>query len=183
MRIYLSNDDRQLVLKLKENDIKAFEEIYYRYNSKLNSFTKIYIKDNAQSEEVVQEVFIKVWEKRHLLDETLSFKSYLFQIVKNHIYNIFRKKIYEIGLEEVSSNECYAQNSVEEQMDLCDLKATTQDLIDKLPTVQRTIFTMSRLDELNNDEISQKLKLSKRTVEHHIYLALKSLKKSFITIK
>lgn len=183
MRIYLSNDDRQLVLKLKENDIKAFEEIYYRYNSKLHSFTKIYIKDNAQSEEVVQEVFIKLWEKRHLLDETLSFKSYLFQIVKNHIYNIFRKKIYEIGLEDVSSTEYYAQNSVEEQMDYNDLKNTTQDLIDKLPTVQRTIFTMSRLEELNNDEISQKLKLSKRTVEHHIYLALKSLKKSLITNK
>lgn len=183
MRVYQSYIDQELVLKIKENDIKAFEEIYFRYKGKLHSFTKVYVKDNVQSEEVVQEVLIKIWEKRHLLDEELSFRCYLFQIVKNHIFNIFRKKIREIGLEEAPSLEHYAHNFTQEQMDFNDLEKATHELIGKLPLVQQKIFKMSKIEELNNKEISEKLNISKRTVEHHIYLALKSLKKSLISYK
>ncbi|MDQ3394826.1 MAG: RNA polymerase sigma-70 factor, partial [Bacteroidota bacterium] len=182
-RIYQAYNDQDLVLKIKQNDIKAFEEIYFRYKGKLKSFTNSYIKDSIQSEEVLQEVFIKLWEKRHLIDENLSLKCYLFQIVKNHIFNLFRKKVHEIRLEDGLSVEHYAKNYTEEQMDYYDLKKTTLDLINKLPLAQRSVITMSKLEELNNDEISIKLNLSKRTVEHHIYLAIKSLKKSLLLIK
>lgn len=183
LKLLKNYTEHDLVLKLKEGDIKAFEELYSRYANRLLAFTHIYIKDKYESEEVVQEVFIKIWEKRHLLDETQSFKSYLFRSVKNYILNIFRKKIRETGLEEISESNTYCSNFTEESINLSDLELATQNTIRGLPSVQRNIFTLSRFEQLNNEEISQKLNISKRTVEHHIYLALKTLKKALVPIK
>lgn len=183
MRILQKYEDRDLIIKLKKGDIKAFEELYYRYNVKLKAFSGTYFKDEVVAEEVVQEVFVKIWERRALLDEDLSFKAYLFQIIKNHIYNIFRKKINEVSYENAPVSNSYNHNPTEELHDLIDLQERTYEVIEKLPHVQKNIFTLSRFEELSNDEISQKLNLSKRTVEHHIYLALKTLKKSLSSSK
>jgi RNA polymerase sigma-70 factor, ECF subfamily len=180
LKNYLEQD---LVIKLRDGDIKAFEELYFRYVNRLLAFTQVYIKDKHQSEEIVQEVFIKIWEKRNLLDESQSFKGYLFKSVKNHILNKFRNKIRETGLEEIQESPAFSRNFTEERINFFDMEHLAQETINCLPAVQRNIFKLSRIEHLNNEDISQKLNISKRTVEHHIYLALKALKKALIPLK
>lgn len=183
IRLLKDHNEQDLVLKLKEGEVKAFEELYLRNVNRLLAYAQLYIKDQYKSEEIVQEVFIKIWEKRHLLDNTQSFKGYLFKAVKNHIFNLFRKKVKEIGLEEMRPEVSYAANFTEELIYCADLEQITQQYVNALPLVQKNIFTLSRFEHLNNEEISQKLNISKRTVEHHIYLALKALKKALVPLK
>ena len=178
MRNYRTVSDRKLVTLIKKGDRQAFDEIYFRYIPRLQAFTRIYIKNDTVGEEALQEVFIKIWEKRGNLDENLSIKAFLFQSVKNQLFNIFRQKTRELNLEEHhTSFEKLAKNTIEEQWDFIELQEQTFKIIDELPEVQKRIFKMSRIDGLNNEEISKTLNLSRRTVEHHIYLALKTLKR------
>jgi RNA polymerase sigma-70 factor (ECF subfamily) len=179
MRPLTNQTDRDLIMLLKAEDLRAFDELYYRYVPRVIAFAGIYIKDKYQCEEVVQEVIIRIWKNRNHLDETASFKSYLFQSVKHYIFNLFRNKVKEYSLEgEASLLEHYSRNDIEEDIDFSELESKTRELVDKLPDMQKHVFQLSRMDGYNNAEIAEKLNLSKRTVEHHLYLALKTLKKS-----
>ena len=176
LRKLKSYSDQELVIRLKQDDVSAFDELYFRYIPRLEAFLKVYAKDKVQTDEVLQEIFIRIWEKRHMLNETLSFKAFLFQVSKNHVLNIFRKKVRELSLECAPEVNTYGTNTIEDQIDYFELHEKTLAIIDSLPATQKQIFKLSRLDGLRNDEISARLNIAKRTVEHHIYLALRTIK-------
>lgn len=162
--------------------MKAFEVLYCRYVPKLLAFLKSFYATDYQSAEIVQEIFIKIWERRDHLKEDLSFSSYLFQAAKNRIYNSSRDKIKELKFYDSFSFQSNdkSRNFIEEYIDFKELQEHSINAIHKLPPVQKKIFLLSRNNGLTNNEIATKLKLSKRTVEQHIYRALKQLKKSVL---
>jgi len=176
MRLLIKYADKDLILLLKQGESKAFDELYYRYVPQLLKFSRIYILDKTESEEAVQEVLIKIWEGRMTLDGERNFKSYLFQSVKNYLFNRIRdkKKIYQLeGIKkEFEQQDSNALDSLCYQ----EFEKTAFGLIDLLPEVQKKVFTLSRMDGLSHKDISEKLNVSIRTVEHHVYLATKSLK-------
>jgi len=132
--------------------------------------------NSQEAEETVQEIFIKIWEKRKYLDENKNFKSYLFQSVKNLLLNKIRnqKKIYSLdGIP--LDKEVYDENVLDD-LNYKDVTKKIFFLIKSLPQVRQQVFVMSRMDGLCNAEIADKLNLSKRTIENHIYLATKFLK-------
>lgn len=172
------NIDRPLVLRLKEGDNQAFEKLFHRYHKKVFYFALRYNNSREDAEGVVQDVFIKIWNERKSLKEDLSFNSYVFTITKNHLFNINRKKLNEKAYREYFVHHfTRIDNRPEEDIIYSDLKKKIDDVIEDLPTQRRKIFIMSRREGMSNKEIAEELGLSVRTVEVHISLALKTIKK------
>ena len=88
----MDKKEQNMVLRLKSGDFEAFDQLFKRYSKRLYGFALNYLKANADAEDLVQHIFVKVWEHRKSLDEKQSFNAYLFRIAKNSILNHFRKK-------------------------------------------------------------------------------------------
>lgn len=173
------NIDRSLVLRLKSGDNDAFEKLFQKYHKKIFFFALRYNNSKEDAEGVVQDVFIKIWNERKTLKEDLSFNSYVFTITKNHLFNINRKKLNEKAYKEYFIHHfTKADNKPEQDIIYLDLKSKLDAVIDGLPTQRKKIFIMSRRQGLSNKEIAEELDLSVRTVEVHISLALKTIKKA-----
>ena len=170
--------ERTLVLQLKEGNENAFTALYQTYWAKVYNFSRLYLTSSAEVEEVVQDVFVKVWEARIFIKENENFKGFLFIITRNIIFNQFRKSFnenaYKLAILK-SSSETYG---IEEEMEASDLQSYINKLIEELPPRQREVFQMSRDQHLSYKEIAQQLDITEKTVERHINEALKFLRKN-----
>lgn len=172
--------DQDLLVFLRQGDIKAFDELYHRYAKKLMAFALTFFADQTIAEEAVQEIFIRIWEKRRDLDESKSFKSYLFQSVKFYMFNYIRDRKASCSYEDVSEATLSQDNLVEKKLHYEELEAAAQLLIGRLPLVQQQVFRLNKLEGLSPQEIAERMNLSKRTIEHHIYLASKTVKSELL---
>jgi len=170
-------DEKKYVIALKKGSYSAFDHLFSVYKERLYAFAIGYLKMEEDAKELVQDVFVKVWEHRHSLDEEKSFGSYLFTISKNTILNYFRKKANEQNyIEYVKQHTGLRVNPVEEEIEFSELKERASGLIERLPSRQREIYRLSREKGLSNEEISRILHVSKKTVENQITLAKKFLR-------
>ena len=169
--------DKELVVHLKKGSINAFNLLFARYERRLYAFAYSIFPSQEDVEEVVQEVFYKVWKNRHLLDEKMSFRSFIFTMSRNYLYNQLSKRVSETAYKhyyaKVTSNQVY---DTEEVCNFDELKTTIQEIVNKMPEKRKQVFTMSRFEGLTNPEIAKQLNLSLSTVENHINLALKTLR-------
>ncbi len=169
--------DRDLLQKLKVGDRKAFQIIFDAYSERLFHFAYSYLKDSNDTEEIVQDVFLRLWEIRNEVDEEKSFKSFLYKMTVNRVFNHLKHQIvrqkYESHL--MNLNASFSETP-EEELHRKELNAKVQELLIRLPEQKRKIFIMSKLNGYSNTEISEKLGLSVRTVENQVYRATKFLK-------
>ena len=168
--------EKDLFDRIKKSDEKAFEMLFHKYYGHLCSFASKIINDNDSAEEIVQDLFVKLWEKReHLFIET-SLKNYLFRSVKNLCLNFIqhnKTKIQHVQsvLSEVESNFSDDDNYPE-----IDLAFKIEESINSLPGKRREIFRLSRQEGLKYYEIAEKLNISIKTVETQMSLAIKTLR-------
>ena len=127
---------------------------------------------------MVQEVFIKLWEARHLIDEEQRFEGFLFIITRNMIFNYSRKKLNYSFLKVTVLQAMEQEYEEENKLELSDLKKYLSVLISQLPPRQQEIFRMSREQNLTYKQIAEQLSISEKTVEYHMGLALKYLRKN-----
>ncbi|MGQ7869524.1 RNA polymerase sigma factor [Sunxiuqinia sp. sy24] len=172
------NIEKQLIRDLKEGHAKAFDQLFTKYGKRLFFFSLGYLKSEFEAEEVVQEVFYKIWKNRKSVNPDLSFKAYLFKIAFNHIQELFQKlnlqKAYQheiINTAIVSSNELDSRTNYQSLLEL------VNKLIDQLPPRQKEILIRKRQHGQAINEIAKELNISSKTVENHITEALKKLKK------
>ena len=164
-----------LVHNLSKGNLLAFNTLYKEYSGRLYRFALGYLKSEAEAEELVQEVFTKIWEKRADLKKELSFKSFLFTIAFNIIRKHFRTKAY---LSE------YFKTGIISDLDLQTSQKITYDslyqyiteLVNQLPARRKEIFIKSRFEGLSINEIAEKLKISHKTVENQLTDALKFIR-------
>lgn len=168
--------DQELVICLRQGDVKAFDELYKRYVPKLLAFASSFFSANEIAEEAVQEIFIRIWEKRKELDHNKRFKTYLFQAVKFYMYNYLRDRRESCRIEDVPEGVFRETCKIHEDLEYEHLEAKAISLIERLPNVQREIFRLNKLEGWSTDDIAHKMQLSKRTIEHHIYLATKTIR-------
>ena len=177
MEINEYKSDYELVEKLRKGDIGAFDQIFKKYGDRLFGFALSYLKSKEETEGLVQNVFLKVWENRKNLKKESSLKSFLFTIAYHEMCQIFRKKqIHEKFLEEQNG----ATNSTLNLEEQLEYKATfehVEKLIDQLPEKQRLIFIKSRKEGKSTKEIAVEMNLAPGTIDNQISLALKFLRK------
>lgn len=171
----MPHTDFQLVLNLSKGNLLAFNTLYYKYSPRLYYFALGYLKSSAEAEELVQEVFTIIWEKRKDLKEELSFKTFLFTIAFNIIRKHFRTRTYlSEYFKTVIVDDLDLQTSQEVTYD--SLYKYVTDLVNQLPERRKEIFIRSRFDGLSIKEISEIMHISHKTVENQLTDALKFLR-------
>ena len=169
--------DIDLVLKLQNGDVEAFDLVYHKYAGKLYAFTFRYLKSTFETEELVQSVFLKVWENHRSLRSETSFKSYLFTIAYNEICNTFKRRVYlRRFIGEQLSEKSQVSSDTEELIDYDFTKEQVASIVAKLPERQRAIFVKSRDEGKSNKEIALELGLSSGTVDNYISDSLKFIR-------
>jgi RNA polymerase sigma-70 factor (ECF subfamily) len=165
---------------LKQGDVAAFESLYKLFEPKLYAFAMHLTRQKEDAEEIVQEVFVKVWERRHLLDPDQNFDGYLFSIAKNMVYNRTRRRVYEFAFTQyIAANGVNTGCFTEETVAYQDLVKLLKEAYATLPPVRRQVFVMSRVEGKSNSEIAEQLNTSNSNIENHLNKALKSIKERF----
>jgi len=174
----VTKSNQELLILLREGDRVAFYNIYERYCKRLYGFVLRYIKQEADAEEIVQEVFIKIWEARTKIDVYSSFESFLFTIAYNATISLFRKRISEKKyLEHLKSlQQIEDAPDVISEIHFNELNKKVQALLNELTPRQKEIFQLSREEGLTHEEIAKKLDISVNTVKKHIANTLAFLK-------
>ena len=165
-----------LVKSLKKGDITSFDQLYQVYYKKVYLFARGILKSHEEAENIVQEVFIKIWEKHKELDENQSFESFVFTVSYNTSISLIRKKLREKHFLEEWYKRLENEKPVVNEADYNDLHERTKKLIDQLPQRRRQVYRMSREKGLTYAEISKKLGISVNTVENHMAASLKFLR-------
>jgi len=168
---------RDWVTSLREGNRNAFNHIFKEYNQRLYYFSLGYLKSDKDAEEIVQETFLKLWERRSFLNPELSFHAYLFKIAFNFIQKRLFKKVKDEELkndlaEELINFDDHTSNLLNYHFLLEHINL----LIVKLPPRQKQILELRKLEGFTSTEISEMLNLSVKTVEAHLTAALKFLK-------
>ncbi len=164
-----------LIRDLAKGNILAFNALYKGYSERLYRFALGYLKTEAEAEELVQEVFTIIWEKRASVREELSFKSFLFTIAFNLIRKHFRTKNYLSNYyQSIAVDEPQGQTSQEVVYN--SLYQYISKLIEQLPAKRREILVKSRFEGATIQEIAEKLNISHKTVENQLTDALRFLR-------
>ena len=170
-------DDIELVERLQKGDVEAFDLIYEKYSGKLYAFGLKYLRSTAEAEELVQTVFLKLWENYKSLNKELSFKSYLFTIAYNDICKLFRKRNYQQKFinDTLYENSQYSSET-EDGIDYQSVLERVEQIVKKLPERQKTIFLKSRQEGKSSKEIAEEVGLSPGTVDNYISESLKFIR-------
>jgi RNA polymerase sigma-70 factor (ECF subfamily) len=173
----------ETIKRLKNGDVLAFDIIYRKYSPKLFGFILNILKVESDAEEIMQEVFLKIWEMRNEIGSYTSFNSFLYTITYNKSINLIRKKITERKyIDFLKTLPELTKPSVIDDLQFAELSAELKSLIEKLPLRQKEVFLLSRENELSYQEIADKLNISKNTVENHMVRALRFLKTNLKTL-
>lgn len=165
--------ESQHIYRLAKGDSLSFEYLYNCWSGKLYNFVmRISKGDSYLAEEIVQSVFIKVWEGRQTLDPGKSFGAYLCTIAKNQLVNIYQHRMLEQLYQEKIKTTEETENTTEKEVDYHLLEEYIDFLIEQLPPARREIFVLSRRNMLTNKEIAAKLNLSENTVESQLTKAI-----------
>lgn len=171
-------EEKELILLLKQGNKEAFTTLYEQYWRKVYNFSRLYLLNQRSAEEIVQEVFIKVWEAREFMRENDNFKGLLFIITRNLIFNRHRKNLNEDYYKVTVLSAMEEPYDVEEEIEANNLREYIDALIEELPPKRREIFNLSRKEHKTYKEIALALHISEKTVENQISEALKYLKKN-----
>lgn len=169
-------EDKDLYIKLRAGDEQAFQTLFRKYYSSLCRFAHQFLKDREQAEEAVQDMFVKIWEKRETLNIDTSVKNYFFRSIRNHCLNQIQhekiKKQYETRMLDLARQETETEPFFLE----VDLIRRIEKSIDSLPPKRKEIFRLNREEGMKYKEIAETLDLSIKTIEAQMGLALKHLR-------
>ncbi|HPT22181.1 MAG TPA: RNA polymerase sigma-70 factor [Bacteroidales bacterium] len=175
---YHTLDNEALFVRdLSKGNLLAFNTLYKEYSHRLYRFAIGYLKSEAEAEELVQEVFTIIWEKRADLKAELSFKSFLFTIAYNIIKKHFRTKCYLTEYFKSGKDEDFDMQT-SNQITFDSLNQYIADLVNMLPPRRKEIFIKSRVEGLSIKEIAENMNISHKTVENQLTDTLKFIRTS-----
>ena len=170
--------EEEWILALKEGDPLAFNELFDRYGKRLFHFSKGYLHCSENAEEIVQEVFMKIWDNRRELHAQKSLEAYLFTIARNGILNTIRKSKSEQAYLNYAKINPGKNILLDEELNFNELDQAYHQVIEKLSPKRREIFLLSREKSLSNAEIAERMSFSVKTVENQMTSAISEIRKN-----
>ena len=169
----------KIIHRLKNDDKSAVDELFGYYYPRLYHFSKSILKIEDGIDDILQEVFVKIWLNRYKIGNPDTFNAWIFTITKNEVLNLIRNNLKdqtfkdELFLRSVAE-EYQTQNLIEFE----EIKAGIDKIVTSLPEKRQQVFILSRTEGFSNKEIAQQLNISEKTVEDHITHAIKYIKNS-----
>ena len=174
-------DEKLQLARLKEGDQLAFNYFYEQHSLIIYRRLKKMVKIDTLADEFLQDVFVKLWEKRHLIDPEQSLKAYLHLIAQNLVFDFYRKLAREARLqEEVKHTLSGFHNTIQEGFYFKETNDVLQKAINNLPAQQKLVFTLCKIEGKSYEEVGRDLGISTSTIHGHIVKATKSVK-TFMT--
>jgi RNA polymerase sigma-70 factor (ECF subfamily) len=168
------------IAALSTGDVAAFERLYRSLEPKLYAFALKLVRSREDTEEIVQEVFVKMWERRATLDPSQNLDGYLFTTAKHLVYNKTRHRVYEFAFGQyLEAYGVTAEDSTQTTLEHQELMQLFEEVCASMPPVRRQVFAMSRTEGLSNVEIATALNTSTSNIENHLNKALKMLREKF----
>ena len=163
---------------LLHDDCKAFDELYMRYAPHVEAFAFCLLKNRSEAEDLAHDIFLKIWENRHDVGLVRSFRSYLFRMTRNAVFDIFEHNHVRIRYErQCLRMEDFISEDVAARVATEDLLMIIEMAVEQMPEQRRRVFRMSRYERCSHQEIARELGISTKTVEYHIRMALAELRK------
>ena len=176
MRKDRHNQD-QLIIKLSKGNKAAFEELFNYYYPRLYNFSKKFLKLEEGIDDILQEVFIRIWENRKNIHSSNTFNSYIFTITKNLLLNELRSRLNNNKIKDkIFKLSVSKEYTIIQDIEYNDLTEKVDQIIDTMPSKTKTVYELSRKEGFSNKEIAKKLEISPKTVEYHISQSIRLLK-------
>ena len=177
----MNHDNEILIQPLKNGSVKAFDALYQLYSARLYNFVlKISNGDTYMAEEIVQRVFIKIWEDRSMLDTQKSFNAFICTIAKNMLMNEYKHQMVEFVYQEyiLQINKDESSDGVD-KIEYVFLEKYLNTLIEQLTPARREVYIMNRIDKLTVKEIAQRSGKSEKTIEKQLSEANEFIRRQF----
>jgi len=169
--------EKELLALAAQADEGAFTMLFHRYKNKLYGYLFRLTESETLSEDIVQDVFMKLWNDHESLHSIDNFGSYLFRMSKNHVINHFKRMAHEtMIMAEMYEQGSFAHNETQDIIALKDVEKLLNEILDKLPAQQKVVYHLSRDEGRTHDEIANLLKISPNTVKNHIVQAMSTIR-------
>lgn len=171
-------EDYLLSKKIRKGDIKVFEMLFKHYYEALCRYSMAYVGAVEEAEEIVQELFYRIWKNREDFEISFSIKAYLYGAVRNNsLQYLEHQQVKQNYKEQIIMSDNSKYISLEEELEYKELIERIDKALNKLPKRQQEIFVMSKYNGLKHKEIAEKLNLSVKTIEAEMTKTLKELRK------
>ena len=170
------SEEKRLFAELAKNNEKAFEQLFHTYYGHRCFFASRILSEDISAEEIVQDFFVKLWEKRHQITIDSSVKNYFYRSIKNLCLNLIQHNKTKLRHAQTVLSENKNNQTEKDGFYEIDLAKKIEESILSLPEKRRRIFRMNREEGLKYREIAEKLNISIKTVEAQMSLAIKALK-------
>jgi RNA polymerase sigma-70 factor (family 1) len=171
-------NESDLIKKIVSGDRQAFAVLYQQYVGELYRYVYLFVKCKEDSEEIVQEIFVKIWNRREKLDEVTSFKAYIYKSAKNLLLDEIRKNAVKAKALLILKSDSEASfDKTDDRIIYNEHYQIAEQAISSLPEKRRLIFLMRTREELSLDEIAAKLSISKSVVKKQLYAGISFVRK------
>ena len=175
--------DSILLAALSQGNEAAFDVVFRKYYPKIKFFAARLCGDEAEGENIAQDLFMQLWIRRDRLSDIRHLENYVYTMAKRASFEQIRRSFLRQRLRHDTPTEESGDNAVDNELHYQEFMELVRQEIDRMPKQRRRIFLMSRHDGLSNEQIARELGLSKRTVETHISLALQQLRQRMPLLK
>lgn len=167
----------KILSELARDNETQLEELFNYYYPRLYNFSKSVLKIEDGIDDILQEVFVRIWQNRKKIKNPATFNAFIFTITRNLLLNELRRQLNNQHIkEEVRKLSLAKEYSISQIIEFNELKEKVDAIVDELPERQKEIFLLSRTEGLSHKEIAEKLGIKPKTVEYHITMSVKYLK-------
>lgn len=168
----------EMLISLSRDHKPALEALFKHFYPRLYSFSRSFLKSEDGIDDIIQEVFLKIWINRKKISTAETFNAYIYTITRNLLLNEIRHRLNSQKAREALFGKSVAEEFLlSKEIEYKELENQISRILEGLPERQREIFMMSRTEGMSYREIAQKLQIAEKTVEYHIHQVIGALRK------